>query len=43
MIKNQELKDLSNTFDEESKRLNGIINKKDEYINNVSSQLNEEK
>lgn len=39
MMKNQELKDLSTTFEAEAKRLNDAIAKQDEYIKNLNQGI----
>ncbi len=43
LLKNQELKDLASTFEKETQRLNGIINKKEENISSMNKALESEK
>lgn len=42
-MKNQELKEITNAFEAEGKRLNEIINMKERMIDNVNKDLNKEK
>lgn len=42
-MKNQEIKDLTSTFEKETQRLQEIINMKDKMIENLNKDLNAEK
>lgn len=39
-MKNQEIKDLTNAFEAEGKRLNEIINMKERMIDGINKDLN---
>ena len=43
MMRNQEMKDITQTFENESKRLNEIINMKDRMVDSLQKENNKEK
>ena len=43
LMRNQEMKDIKQTFENESKRLNEIVNMKDRMVDSLTKENNKEK